>query len=146
MKRVFLAAALLVCAAFAQAQQMPPGKWWRKPEIIRELQLTADQQQRLDNVFTEAANDLIDARGAVEKLQVAIRSELDRPQVRRQELRNIASQLSAARGRLFERELMMLVDMRAVLTDQQWTQMRTRLEQIQENRRLPKRPMDRRRQ
>ncbi|HVG25172.1 MAG TPA: hypothetical protein VND45_13530, partial [Thermoanaerobaculia bacterium] len=104
-KRLLFAAALVACAALANAQQLPPGKWWRRPEIIRELQLTADQQERLDDVFRGAANDLIDTKADVEKLHVAIRNELDRPQLRKSELQRLATQLSAARGRLFEREL-----------------------------------------
>ena len=41
-----------------------------------------------------------------------------------------ATRLSEARGRLFDRELMMLVDMRSVLTDTQWNHMRTLLERL----------------
>lgn len=137
-RRILAVTALFACAAIANAQQMPPGKWWHRPEIIQELQLTADQQQKLDDVFRAAANDLIDNRAAVEKLQIAIRAELDRTQVRRQELQRIAGQLSDARGRLFERELMMLVDMRGVLNDQQWSQMRAHLDRMEEKR--PPRP------
>ncbi|HVE69946.1 MAG TPA: periplasmic heavy metal sensor [Thermoanaerobaculia bacterium] len=133
-KRLFLAVALLACAAIAQAQQMPPGKWWRRPEIIRELALTADQQERLEDVFRGAANDLIDTKADVDKLHVAIRGELDRPQLRKSELQRLATQLSAARGRLFERELMMLVEMRGVMSDQQWTRIRTFLDRMQERR------------
>jgi hypothetical protein len=148
-KRLFFAAALLACAALAQAQQLPPGKWWRRPEIIQQLQLTADQQERLDEVFRGAANELIDAKAYVDKLHVAIRGELDRPQLRKGELQRLASQLSAARGKLFERELMMLVDMRGVLTDQQWTRVRNFLDRAQERReggQPPMRPQQRRRQ
>lgn len=131
-RRFLFAAALLALGAFAHAQQLPPGKWWQRPEVVQELQLTNEQQQRLDEVFRAAANDLIDAKAAVEKLQIAIRGELDRPQVRRQELQRIASQLSDARGRLFERELMMLVDMRGVLTEQQWMRARNFLDRMQQ--------------
>jgi Spy/CpxP family protein refolding chaperone len=139
MKRFLIAVAVLACAAVASGQGMPPGKWWQRPELIRELQLTSEQQDRLDEIFRNAANDLIDAKGDVEKLQIAIRGELDRPQVRKAELMRIAGQLSAARGRLFERELMMLVDMRAVLNEKQWMKMRTKLDRMQEGRRVPPR-------
>jgi Spy/CpxP family protein refolding chaperone len=142
-KRIFIAIALLVCSTLAQAQQLPPGKWWRRAEIIQALELTADQQQRLDEVFRGAANDLIDARASIEKLQIAVRAELERPQVRRDELRRIANQLSDARGKLFERELMMLVDMRGVLEPEQWEKMRARLDRLQE--RPNQRPMQQRR-
>lgn len=128
LSRLLIALALLAGAFVAEAQQMPPGKWWRRAEVVQELQLSREQQDRLDAIFQGAANDLIDAKAAVEKLQVAIRGELDRAQVRREELRRVASQLSEARGRLFERELIMLVDMRAVLDEGQWRRMRARLD------------------
>ncbi len=149
-RRFLVAATLLFAAALAHAQQLPPGKWWRQPRVIEELSLTMEQQDRLDEVFRIAAGDLIDAKGAVEKLQIALRGELDRPQLRRAEIQRIAGQLNDARGRLFERELMMLVDMRAVLTDAQWNRVRTRLDQMQQRGRPggqqpPMRPNPRRR-
>ncbi len=143
MKRFVIAIAVLACAAIApmdlMAQGMPPGKWWQRPDVIQELQLTHEQQNRLDEIFRGAANDLIDAKGAVEKLQIAIRGELDRPQTRKAELLRIAEQLSEARGKLFERELTMLVDMRAVLNDRQWIRMRQHLDRMQGGRRMPPR-------
>ena len=145
-RRFLVAAALLACAAIAQAQQMPPGKWWRRAEVVRELQLSSEQQDRLDEIFRDAANDLIDARAAIEKLQVAIRAEIDRAQPRRQELQRVAAQLSDARGRLFERELMMLLDMRAVLNEQQWRRMRAHLDRMQDRpREQHERPVPQRR-
>lgn len=128
MKRLLIAVAVLACTVVAEGQGMPPGKWWQRPEVIRELQLTSEQQSRLDEIFRGAANDLIDAKGDVEKLQIAIRGELDRPQLRKAEALRIAGQLSAARGRLFEREVAMLLDMRAVLNEQQWARMRKHLD------------------
>jgi len=101
MKRIVLAATLTLAAAFAHAQQLPPGKWWQRPEIIRELQLTNEQQDKLDEIFRAAANGLIDAKGAVEKLQIALRGEIDRSQIRRAEVLRIAGQLNDARGKLF---------------------------------------------
>jgi hypothetical protein len=133
-RRSMIAAVLLFAAAFAHAQQMPPGKWWRRPEVIQQLAITNEQQDKLDEIFRSSANDLIDAKAEVEKLQVALRGEIDRSQLRRQEIQRIASQLNAARGKLFDRELMMLVDMRGVLSAEQWNKMRMHLERMQERR------------
>lgn len=127
-----LMAATLTLASIAEGQQMPPGKWWRREEVARQLELTRDQQDKLDEVFRSAANGLIDARADVEKLQIALRGELDRVQLRRQELQRIAGQLTLARGKLFERELMMLADMRGILNDEQWNRLRTFLDRAQE--------------
>jgi Spy/CpxP family protein refolding chaperone len=128
--RLLFAAALLLAAAFANAQQhMPPGKWWQRAEVIKELQLTNEQRDKLDEIFRAAADGLIDAKANVEKLQVALRGELDRAQLRRAEVIRIAGQLNDARGRLFEREITMLLDMRGVLSDEQWNDIRDRLDQ-----------------
>jgi hypothetical protein len=99
---------------------------------VRQLELTRDQQEKLDEVFRRAADDLIDAKASVEKLQIALRSELDRAQLRRQELQRLATQLTAARGKLFEHELMMLADMRGILNHEQWTRLRTHLDRMQD--------------
>lgn len=144
--RILAIAALLVTTALAEAQQMPQGKWWRRDEVVRNLQLSTAQQEKLDAVFRDAADELIDAKAAVDKLQIALRAELDRPQLRRQELQRLAGQLSQARGKLFEREVLMLADMRGVLEPQQWTQLRQFIDRIQdraqrrpEQRQLPRR-------
>src|SRR5207253_1204030 len=115
-----IAFALLTFAGAALAADLPPGKWWRRPEIVQALALTDEQQTKLDVIFRNSAADLIDLRGAVEKQNIVLRGELDQSQLNRAEIQRAASKLSEARARLFERELMMLVDMRAVLTEPQW--------------------------
>jgi hypothetical protein len=143
-RRILIIAALFAATVVASAQQLPPGKWWQREAVVQQLQLTSAQQDRLDEIFRGAANDLIDAKAEVDKLQVALRGEIDRPQLRRQEIQRIAARLSEARGRLFEREMLMLVDMRGVLNDEQWRKMRVFLERaqdrpVQRKRQLPKR-------
>jgi hypothetical protein len=127
----------LAIASVASGAELPPGKWWRNPQIAQRLALEPEQQTRLDAIFRDTANDLIDRRAEIEKLQVAVRNELDQPQLNRQNLQRLAGQLTQARGRLFERELMMLVDMRGVLNDQQWGQLRAQIERRQGERRMP---------
>lgn len=131
MKRFALALTALLIASSTLAADLPPGKWWRKPEIVNVLGLSADQQEKLENVWRGASTDLIDARGEVEKQNIALRAELDRPQLDRRAVQAAAARLNIARGRLFERELMMLVDMRAVLTDAQWQRMRNVLDRLE---------------
>ena len=127
MKRVVLVALTLLLATSAFAQNLPPGKWWRRPEIVQVLNLSEEQQEKLETIFRTASSDLIDLRGEVEKQNINLRGDLDQLQLDRAAIRRDAQKLSEARSRLFERELMMLVDMRAVLNDSQWNRMRNGL-------------------
>lgn len=145
-KRLLLAALLTVgLAATTFAADLPPGKWWRRPEVINTLNLSEDQQNKLESVWASSASDLIDLRASVDKENVALRVLLDAPQLDRAAIRRAAARLSEARGRLFERELMMLVDMRNVLNDQQWMRMRAFLDRMDQQKQQNQRPNAQRR-
>ena len=132
-RKIALAALLILVASAALAQvNLPPGKWWRRPDMIQMLNLSDEQQDRLENVFRNSANDLIDLRGEVEKQSIALRAALDRPQLDREQVRAIAQRLNEARGRQFQRELRMLVDMRGVLNELQWNRLRNALDRLAE--------------
>jgi Spy/CpxP family protein refolding chaperone len=126
-KRVALALLVTAAATSAFAQNLPPGKWWRRPEIVQILNLAEEQQNKLETIFRVSSADLIDLRGEVEKQNITLRGDLDQAQLDRAAIRRDAQKLSDARGRLFERELMMLADMRGVLNDSQWNRMRSGL-------------------
>jgi hypothetical protein len=68
----------------------------------------------------------------VEKENIALRGELDQKQLNRQVIQQIAARLSEARSHLFERELMMLVDMRGVLNEDQWNRLRAELDRMKQ--------------
>ena len=142
MRRIALAAAVLLIAGSALAQPIPTGKWWRRPEIVQALNLSDEQQDRLETIFRASASDLIDLKAEIDKADIALRGELDRPQLDRAAIHRIATRLMEARGRMFDRELMMLVEMRGVLTDPQWNRLRNTLEKLQQQR-PAQRPMQR---
>ena len=134
---IFVLAMLSAGAAFAQ---LPPGRWWRRPEVVQRLNLTEEQQNRLESIFRSAAPDLIDLKAEVDKANIALRGEIDQPQLDRAAIHRAALRLNDARGKLFDRELTMLADMRGVLNDAQWDRMRAQLDSMQ---RPQARPMQR---
>jgi len=131
MRNLLAILSVTVCLAtipLSAQEGLPRGKWWKQPEIVKHLGISSDQQTRLDQIFRNHANVLIDTRGEVEKATLSLRSELDQNQLNRKEIQAAASQLNLARARLFEEELMMLVDMRNALSAEQWKQVRSGLE------------------
>lgn len=131
MRRVILIGLMFALATSAFAQ-VPPGKWWKRGEIIQRLELTDEQQSKLDAIFRNSASDLIDVKADMDKLAIALRGELDQPQLNRPAIKSIVTKLNDARSRKFEREVIMFVDMRAVLNDAQWTRLRADLDRLQE--------------
>jgi len=126
---IAFASLLLSTTLLAQAPtHMPQGRWWKRPEVAQRLKLTSEQQTRLDAIAREGGAELIDLRAELEKGNLELRGELDRSQPNRTDVRKAAARVSEARSRIFDREVLLLLDMRAAITEEQWATLRTALE------------------
>ena len=131
MKRVAQVLLCLMFAAttFAQGFGLPPGKWWKIPKVVQKLELTQAQQNQLDDVFRTAAPSLIDLKAELEKATISLRGAVDQSAIDRTEVKRAVARVNDARADLFEAELMLLVDMRAVLSETQWNELRRALDE-----------------
>ena len=51
---------------------LPPGKWWRMPDVAKELNISSDEQQKLDDFYYKHRTQMIDLKGGLEKEQIAL--------------------------------------------------------------------------
>ena len=107
---------------------LPKGRWWKMPEVSKKLGLTAEQQSKLDSIFASRSKELIDLKGETEKHGIELRSQLEATHVLPDGVMNAAKDLGNARSLLFQKEVRMMLDMRAELTDEQWTTLRTAMD------------------
>jgi Spy/CpxP family protein refolding chaperone len=117
----------VLLSPLALGQEAPPGRWWHNRDVVRELALTTAQRERLDAIFRAAAPELIALRQEAQSRAGELRARLDRDTLDRDAIRDAAAAVTQARGALFERELMMLVEMRGTLTPVQWSRFRERI-------------------
>lgn len=130
MKKIhFIVVALLLATnLLAQGRgSIPSGRWWKRPELAQRLRLTPEQQSKLDVISHDAATQLIDLRAELEKGNLQLRVELDDPQPNRADVRKTVMRVNDVRARIFEREVMLLLDIRSVLTEDQWGKLRSAL-------------------
>ena len=129
---------LLFAGAVALAQQPQPpqppqppqgmgpgmgggmGRWWKNPEMVEKLGVTADQQKKMDDIFQQHRLKLIDVTAAVEREEVTLQPmmEADQPD----EARIVAQidKVAQARAELEKANARMLLGIRRVLTPDQW--------------------------
>jgi len=71
LKRVLVPLLLLsfVLVPIAALGQLPEGRWWRDPRVIKQLDLSEDQVSALDDAFVDHSRRLIGLKSAVEKEQ-----------------------------------------------------------------------------
>jgi Spy/CpxP family protein refolding chaperone len=108
-------AVLIVCAVPATAQGF---KWWNSDEYQRELGLTGEQSERLEEIFQNALPTLRAQKKALDAAENEFERLVERgddPSVMDQ-----VDRVENARAELNKSRTMMLLKMRRTLTTDQW--------------------------
>jgi Spy/CpxP family protein refolding chaperone len=96
------------------------GRWWKDPQMVEKLGVTADQQKKMDDIFQQHRLKLIDVTAAVEREEVTLEPMMaaDQPD----EARIVAQidKVAQARAELEKANARMLLGIRRILTPDQW--------------------------
>jgi Spy/CpxP family protein refolding chaperone len=119
-----IVAALLLAAAaapaLAQLPEVPLGKWWKRPRIVERLKLKTDQQDRLDEIFAKNRRAFIDQKADVDRRVVDLDELLAKKESDPARIAAATDALEQAKARLGKTRTMMIVEMKGVLSDEQW--------------------------
>jgi Spy/CpxP family protein refolding chaperone len=111
------------------------GKWWKNPEIATRIGLTDEQSSQIEKIFVKSRPELIDRRADLEKKQFALQQMMDDKTVDPEAVSKQIDEVEAARSQLAKTRAMMLVHMRQVLREDQWSKLvEMRQEQIRRRR------------
>jgi len=101
------------------------GKWWRDPEIAKKLQLSDGQIQQLDQTFIDHRLKLIDYGAEMEKQDLKLQALLDADTPDEGQVGSQVDLVLAARGKLEREYTFMNLDLRKVLSLDQWRQLKS---------------------
>ena len=101
------------------------GKWWRDPEISKKLQLADGQIAQLDQIFYDHRVKLIDHGADMEKQDLKLQSLLDADAPDEGQIGSQVDLVLAARGKLEREYTFMNLDLRKVLSLDQWRQLKS---------------------
>ncbi len=114
-----LAAILLLDAPGLMAQGPAEGKWWKRPRVAKQLDLSADQVAQLEKIFARSKPKLIDLRADFEKKQFDYDQSMQNDDVERAELEAKIEAREQARAALQKELALMELDMKKVLSPEQ---------------------------
>jgi Spy/CpxP family protein refolding chaperone len=103
----------------------PPGIWWHNADLIQKLNLTPDQQKKMDDILQQSRLQLIDLRANVEKQEVLMEPMLAANPPDTNKILAQIDHTAQARAELEKANAKMLLGIRNVLTPDQWTKLRT---------------------
>ena len=118
---VLIALLLAGSPAASQATGSNQGKWWTSDVYKRELSLTADQSRKLEEIFQAAVPNTKPLKKALDEAEALFERFVEQG-----DKKSAAEQINrviAARAELMKSHSLMLLEMRFVLTPQQWTKL-----------------------
>jgi hypothetical protein len=106
------------------------GKWWQDSELAKKLQLTDAQIRQLNQTFFDHRLKLIDYGAEMEKQDLKLQNLLDEDMPETGQVSSQVDQVLTARGKLEREYTMMNLDLRKVLSVEQWRQLKSIREQL----------------
>jgi len=101
------------------------GKWWQNSDIAKKLQLNDGQIGQLDQTFYDHKVKLIDYGADMEKQDLKLQTLLDADVPNEGQVEAQVNQVLEARGKLEREFTMMNLDLRKVLSLDQWRQLKS---------------------
>ena len=101
------------------------GKWWQNSDVAKKLQLSDGQISHLDQTFYDHKLKLIDYGAEMEKQDLKLQSLLDADVPNEGLVEAQVDQVLTARGKLEREFTMMNLDLRKVLSLDQWRQLKS---------------------
>lgn len=97
-----------------------PMKWWKDSETIKQLGLSDAQAQKIEHTYYDHKMKLIDIMADLEKQELKMDSLMNDDHPDDAQVISQIDQVVQARGGLEKENARMMLDMRRILTTEQW--------------------------
>ncbi len=132
-KLLSLCGVALAAAGLLLAQDHANFPWWNSP-VTQEIGLSNEQSQKIHDIVHSYRNRLLDARNNVLKARGDLEDVLNSPQVDPNQAKPIIDRVASAQAASNRVLLEMSVQLRAVLTLDQWRQLVRRWDEMKKRR------------
>ncbi len=113
------------------------GRWWDNPQVAKDLNLAADQKQKMDDIFQQSRLKLIDLHAALQREEAILDPLINADSPDQAKTLAQIDKVAEARAELEKSNGRMLLAIRQVLTADQWSKLKAARE-----RRMSRGPRD----
>jgi Spy/CpxP family protein refolding chaperone len=101
-------------------RSLPPGTWWRNPDMVQKLALNTDQVKRIEDVFQQHRLKLVDLDATLEKEEITLEPLMSAETPDETKTLAQIDKVAQARAELEKANARFLFAIRRVLTPDQW--------------------------
>ena len=136
MKQTLIIIAVLAVAGPLAANDfdLPPGKWWENPRLVDHIGLADEQQDQIRGIVFQHARRMIDLKADVDKAGLDLAESVDQQDFDPAPVRAAYAVFQTARQKLENERFEMLLEVRLVLTYEQWRKIEEIKQRMKQNR------------
>ncbi|MBW2108404.1 MAG: periplasmic heavy metal sensor [Deltaproteobacteria bacterium] len=135
-----LLAGAMVAPMVVHAQDILPGKWWRMPRLEKQLDLTQNEKDNLDDLFVDSRRKLIDLRSAVQKERFELENLLEKDPLDETAVARQFKKLEKARSDLTSERFRFALNVRKILGLERYERLKNAFKQMRKRNRRAGRP------
>jgi Spy/CpxP family protein refolding chaperone len=125
MKLAYLMAFALALPVMGQGMRRGAFDWWDSP-VVKDLNLSAEQTQKVQSTVHDSRSKLIDLRAAVQKAELDVEDAFNAENFDTKRATAAVDRLASARAEANRSLAQLSVSLRAVLTTEQWKELQKR--------------------
>lgn len=129
--------ALTLSAGAAQAQMSRSFFPWWEMGFTRDLKLNDTQQQQIREILRDNRSKMIDLRAALEKAEGEVEDLFEDSNIDQKRAAEVVERMVTARDNMTRHFTLMSLQMRRVLTNEQWKDLQSRRSRFENMRRGP---------
>lgn len=124
---LFLATVFLADGAYAQGllKDFPQGKWWTNKRIINQLNLSPDQQTKIESMWLQSRRPLIDQQAELQKRQLDLEELVNKETIDETAALEALDRVEKARASLEYSTLQMRIRIKNALSADQQQKLQT---------------------
>lgn len=115
---------LLLPLTAAAGQDLPAGKWWRTPQVAKDLNLTPAQVRELDKQFVQSRRKMLKLKSAMEQERFELETLMENSNLDEGETLQQVKRFEDARSRLAAEKFKFVVKVRKILGNQKFQQLK----------------------
>ena len=102
-----------------------PGKWWKDAKVTSQVGISDGQAQQIEQIFMDHRMKLIDWMADLQKQELKLESALSADNPDEGQVSFQVDQVVAARGKLEKENALMMLNIRRVLSPDQWKKLQS---------------------
>ena len=109
---------------------LPRGKWWRMPEVAKELNINSDEQAKFDDLYFKYRNQKIDLKSTVEKEQLELERIIEKEKFDESACRDQFQKVIKAKNKVSIERFNFLIEVRKLLGYERFQQLIVKFKKI----------------